>query len=187
MIIVSDNSATNILIDYLGRNYINKYIKSIGLANTRLLTNKVHFPANFKRATTKMADTTASDMAKTLADLENNKLFAEVTTKKITKILTEQEYTGKIPRLLPIWENVGASKIKIKKIANKTGTIVYQRDDFLTFSSDVAIIYTKTKKKIVMAIYMEGKGEKKHIFTPDNAANITMSKISLLLYKYFTK
>ncbi len=187
MIIVSDNSATNVLIDYLGKDYINKCIKSIGLANTRLLTEKVDFPANFKRAKTKMANTTAFDMAKTFIDLENFKLFDEKMTKKIIKILCEQEYNGKIPRLLPTWANLGVKRQKIIKIGNKTGTIVYERDNFLTYSSDVALIYPKRRRTIVMAIYMEGQGEKNHIFTSDNAANTTMSKIGLLLYNYFTQ
>jgi beta-lactamase class A len=60
MIIQSDNTATNILIDILGMDSINKFISSLGLENTRLQRKMMDFDAK-ERGLDNI--TCASDMA----------------------------------------------------------------------------------------------------------------------------
>jgi beta-lactamase class A len=55
MIIVSDNIATNILIDYLGLDTINSCMEKLGCHNTRL-----HNPLHFERYRT-LGTTTPRD------------------------------------------------------------------------------------------------------------------------------
>lgn len=186
MVIVSDNAGTNILIDYLGYDFINDYIKKdLGLKKTRLLTKKVDFPSKFRLKTTKMGSTTPFEVASTLKALEQHKLFSEKTSKKILKILTQQEYTNLIPRFLPTWSNTGYKARRIKLIGNKTGSIVYEDDNFFSIRGDVALIYAKGKRRFVLSIFHEGFGDSEHIFTPDNESNILASKISAILFERF--
>ncbi len=186
MIIVSDNAGTNILIDYLGKDFINNYInKKLGLKKTKLLTNKVDFPSKFRLKNTKMGSTTPHEIANTLKSLEGNKLFDKKTSRKLIKILTQQEYTNLIPRYLPTWSNVGYKEKKIKQIGNKTGSIVYEDDGYFSVRGDVALIYAKGKKRFVFSIFHDGPNDRNHIFTPENQANIVASKISKALFDYF--
>ncbi len=187
MIIVSDNAGTNVLIDYLGKDYINNYIsKNLNLKKTKLLTSKVDFPSKFRLKSTKMGSTTPFEISKTLKSLEENKLFDKKTSRKLIKILTQQEYSTLIPRYLPTWANVGYKENKIKQIGNKTGSIVYEDDDYYSVRSDTALIFAKGKKRFVFSIYHEGPEDRSHIFTPDNVPNIVASRISESLFNYLS-
>lgn len=188
MIIVSDNPCTNVLIEYLGKEKINQYIvKKLGLKKTKLLTSKVDFNKDFSLKNTKLGTTTPYEIAKTLKDLEQNKFFDKNTSRKIIGILTHQFYSESIPRYLPTWANVGMEKYKIKKIANKTGSITYEDDDYFTTRSDAALIYTKNRRRFVISIYHEGPMDNNHIYTADNKNKIIGSKISKILFDYFYK
>jgi len=188
MIIMSDNPATNVLIDYLGKDYINDYIsKDLQLEKTKLLTGKVDFPKNFRVENTKMGTTTPYEIATTLKKLEENKLFDKKTSKKIIEILSNQFFSNDIPRYLPTWINVGIKRYKIRKIANKTGSITYEDDNYFTTRSDAALIYTKNNRRFVIVIYHEGPSDYNHLYTPDNKYRIIGSRISKALFDYFFK
>ena len=186
MIIVSDNPCTNVLIEYLGKEKINQYIvKKLGLKKTKLLTNKVDFHKDFSFKNTKMGSTTPYEIALTLKKLEEDKLFDNKTSRKIIEMLTHQFYSESIPRYLPTWANVGMERYKIKRIANKTGSITYEDDDYFTTRSDAALIYTKNRRRFVISIYHEGSKDNNHIYTADNKNKIIGSKISAILFNYF--
>lgn len=188
MIVVSDNPCTNVLIEYLGKEKINRYIaEKLGLKKTKLLTNKIDFHKDFKLRDSKLGTTTAYEIALTLKKLEEDKLFDKNTSRKIIKILTHQFYSESIPRYLPTWANVGMERYKIKKIANKTGSITYEDDDYFTTRSDATLIYTKNRRRFVISIYHEGPKDNNHIYTADNKSKIIGSKISKILFDYFYK
>lgn len=188
MIIVSDNPCTNVLIEYLGKEKINQYIaKKLGLKKTKLLTSKIDFHKDFRLKSTKLGTTTPYEIALALKKLEEDKLFDKNTSRKIIRILTHQFYTESIPRYLPTWSNVGMERYKIKKIANKTGSITYEDDDYFTTRSDAALIYTKNRRRFVISIYHEGPRDNNHIYTADNKSKIIGSKISKALFDYFYK
>jgi hypothetical protein len=132
-----------------------------------------------------MGSTTPYEIAKTLKALEENKLFNKKTSRKLIKILTQQEYATLIPRYLPTWSNVGYKAKKIKQIGNKTGSIVYEDDGYYSVRGDAALIYAKGKKRFVVAVYHEGPNDRNHIFTPDNEPNIVASKVSEIIFNHF--
>ncbi len=81
MMIISDNVATNILIDYLGIDNINKTIKNIGCLDTELFSM-------FKSVEDEVfSETTAYDYYLVWKKLNNNELFNE----KITSVSTIYE------------------------------------------------------------------------------------------------
>jgi beta-lactamase class A len=114
MIVVSDNTATNLLIDKLGMKKIQHFIESLGLANTilgrKLMVAPHRPPANF---------TTPMDMFLLLQKLLQGKLLSQKNTRLALEILFRQQYNEKIPLLLP--QNV--------KTAHKTGEIQGVRHD----------------------------------------------------------
>lgn len=86
MMIISDNVATNILIDFLGIENINKSIKSIGCNNTKLYSN-------FKSVEDGVfSETTAYDHYLVWKKLNNCELFDEKITQEIIDITKNQKY-----------------------------------------------------------------------------------------------
>ena len=87
MMIISDNVATNILIDFLGIDNINKTIESIGCNDTKLYSK-------FKSVENEaFSETTAFDYYLVWKKINNNELFNEKMTKEIIDIIKNQKYT----------------------------------------------------------------------------------------------
>ncbi len=86
MMIISDNVATNILIDYLGIDNINKTIKNIGCLDTELFSM-------FKSVKDEVfSETTAYDYYLVWKKLNNKELFNEKITSEIINIIKNQKY-----------------------------------------------------------------------------------------------
>ena len=115
MIVVSDNTASNMLIDRLGMERINERIAAMGMGAT-VLGRKFMIDPNALHAKN---FTTAGDMARALARLERGELSSEAVRAQALGILLRQQYREKIPLLLP--PNV--------PVANKTGEISAHRHD----------------------------------------------------------
>lgn len=90
MMIISDNVATNILIDFLGIDNINKSIEFIGCKDTKLYSK-------FKSVENEVfSETTAYDYYLVWKKLNNAELFNEELTKEIIDIIKNQKYTEMI-------------------------------------------------------------------------------------------
>jgi len=114
MIVVSDNTATNLLMDRLGADKIQTMIDSLGLSKTLLLRKMMIAgnapPANY---------TSPLDMFALHKKLVLGELLSRESTDLAIGILSRQQYNEKIPLLLP----------KEVKVAHKTGEISGVRDD----------------------------------------------------------
>lgn len=114
MIVVSDNTATNLLIDKLNLSKVQAYIQQMGWKNTvlgrKMMVEPDAPPANF---------TTPLDMFHLLKALLQKNLLSEENTKLAIDILARQQYNEKIPLWLP----------KDVKVAHKTGEITGVRHD----------------------------------------------------------
>ena len=111
MIILSDNYATNILIDKLGIDNINKTIKEIGLKNTIL--NRKMFDR--EKAILGLENyISAGDIGYLLEKMYNKELIDEKSSEEMINILKNQRLNGKIPFFLQ------SLNPKIE-IAHKTG------------------------------------------------------------------
>ncbi len=121
MIILSDNTATNLLIDLLGMEHINQRLELLGCQKTRL--NRRLFD---DRASSQGVENyiTAKEIGLLLEKLERREVVSRTSSDEMLRILCNQRLNGKIPVLLP-------SGIKI---AHKTG-----EDTGITH--DVGIIY----------------------------------------------
>jgi beta-lactamase class A len=108
MITNSDNTATNILIDLLGFDYINDSFRKFGLKNTILRRKMMDFR---KRRRGIENYTTASDIAFLLEKIYKGKLIDERFSKMALYFLKNQKINDRIPRYLP----------KELEVAHKTG------------------------------------------------------------------
>lgn len=95
MMIISDNVATNIIIDFVGIGYINDTIKELGLNNTKLYSK-------FESCEDKVfGETTAEDYGHIYKLICNKKLWNEDISEKIIEILKNQQYTEMVGDGIP--------------------------------------------------------------------------------------
>ena len=111
MIILSDNYATNMLIDRCGIENINNFIKSNGLKNT-VLKRKMFDAIGASKGLENY--TSAKDMALLLEKIYNGTLVSKDASDKMLVVLKNQRLNSKIPFFLSSGEN----KVQI---AHKTG------------------------------------------------------------------
>ena len=126
MIILSDNYATNILIDKLDIDNINNTIKEIGLKNT-ILNRKMFDKEKVILGLENYIS--AEDIGNLLEKMYNNELIDEESSKEMINILKNQRLNSKIPFFLQ------SINPKIE-IAHKTG-------EDTNISHDVGIVFAK--------------------------------------------
>ncbi len=146
MIVVSDNTATNMLIERIGGDAVNARMDKLKLPRTRLM-RKIRGDGKQLKAAEGwsqaglleenkkygIGSSTSLEMIQLLEMLESGKLAG---SKEILEILKRQQYSDGIGR-----------KLDGLTIANKTGSLDHLR-------SDVGIVYTKSGP-IAMAITVE--------------------------------
>ena len=139
MIVVSDNSATNLTLDKVGSDNVNNFMDEIGLKQTRSL-RKIGGGGDSKAVTDPrlklfgIGVSSPRDMVKLLEMLEKGEVVSKEASAEMLSILKRQQYTDGIARNLP--DTVPS--------ASKSGALDRLR-------SDVGIIYTR-RGRIVMAI-----------------------------------
>lgn len=132
MITQSDNDATNRMIDRLGFDKINSYIKSNGYSNTVLSRKMLASTANGDNYTS------SKDAAKILENIYNHKCVSYEASEQMMTYLKAQERTGKIPAGVP-------SGVQT---ANKTGELD-------TVENDAAIVF-KDNAPYVLVVMSSG-------------------------------
>ncbi len=108
----SDNTATGMLIEQLGRDTINQHMRAIGMSNTWLKNPRLTRPPQSNQ-------TTAMDIHQLLIKLARYELISPLRTQHILSHMKEQIYRWGIPHRLP----------RSYSVSNKTGTLGFVRHD----------------------------------------------------------
>ena len=124
MIIVSDNAATNIMINRLSIANVNRTLESLGCEKTRL--NRLLFDSEASKKGIKNY-ITAGEMGMLLEKLWRGEVVSKEASAQMMEILLDQRLNGKLPFFI---DSMGID------IAHKTG-----EDDGI--SHDVGVIYAK--------------------------------------------
>jgi beta-lactamase class A len=182
MIVMSDNSATNLVIDHLGLENINARIAKLGLKDTYLYKKVftpvpagVVMPADQKRFG--LGKTTAREMATLMSKIVRCELAepgsparAEDTAlcDVAMKMLRVQFYRSAIPRYLD-----GMPGVASDSIANKTGSLDAVRND-------VAAVSTKNGVVIISAFTFNNKD---HSWGAEQEGELTIAKLARAIIK----
>lgn len=143
MIIVSDNIATNILIERLGIDNINKTCRDLGFNDT-ILHNKIDFEKYEKLGTS-----TPQDYGKFFEMLNRKELWSEKLSEEMLEIFKNQHYNSILTRDLPQYflDSEDTGDEELISIASKSGSMNACRNDggiFHTPYGDyIIIIFTK--------------------------------------------
>lgn len=138
MIITSDNTAANVLIELFGMDAVNRYCGSIGVKDTVLMRKMLDFGAVEKGLNNL---TTARDVCSIYLMLDAKKILTPVLCETAIEILKKQRRNSCLPRY--IWEDV--------EIAHKTGGV-----DYLTH--DAGIFYVN-EKKYYLGVFLQRCGD----------------------------
>ena len=163
MMLLSDNTATNMVLDYLGTDSVNERMNSLGFKSTRLMrrvggggdTKEGKIAENKKFG---LGATTPHEMVDILEKLERGQIINAAASKEMIELMKREQARFAIGRTIP------------DTVATKYGALDALR-------SCVGIIYSK-QGKIAMAITVDDMPVN---WSVDNAGYFMISKLSLIL------
>jgi beta-lactamase class A len=171
MIVVSDNTATNLVLDHVPAEYVNQQMDKLGLPATRAM-RKLTGPKGASGISTAGSDpanarfglgsSTPREMATLLEKMETGQVVSPEASKEMIKILLRQQDHNGIAR-----------RMGGMQVANKAGALDQLR-------SDVGVVYSP-RGKIVMAITCDDMP--KIDWTSDNLGLLMIAKIAEILVK----
>lgn len=169
MIVLSDNTATNLILNRIGGNAVNDRMASLGLPQTRVMRKILNKePSGVTREGAKpenkrwgLGRTTPHEMVTLLEKLNAGQLVDKASSDAMLGILKHQE------------DHEGmARKMKDLTVANKSGALDALR-------SDAGIVYTKSGGAIAMDITVDGIPEPD--WTPQNPGLLIISDVAEIL------
>jgi len=180
MVVLSDNTATNLAIDRLGLEHINSTLRAAGLKQT-VLYKKVYVPATGPMPADQprfgLGKTTAREMASIMERLAECNLSLDRAGPlagtlpgdgplcgALLHMLRNQQDRNSLPRYLEALDTSEHGSA----IANKTGALNQVRND-------VALIATKSGPVVIAAFTWENADQR---WTGDNEAEKTLGKLA---------
>jgi beta-lactamase class A len=174
MITLSDNTATNLILNRIGGNAVNARMAGLGLENTRVMRKILGDGNKLKPVPSGITDEGAKpenkkwgigrsspqEMVQLLEKLYHGELVNKQASADMIEVLKKQRDHNGIAR-----------DIKGAVVANKSGALDALR-------SDVGIVYT-ARGAIAIAITVDGMPEPN--WTPDNPGELMISALSELL------
>lgn len=174
MIVLSDNTATNMLIDDLGVETVNASIATHGWADTHL-AGLLQRTADGGRTTTSMSTTSPRDLADAFTRLWDGALLEPELTEQAKHIYGRQQHTDQLGRFLPFDPYSTETGEAAMTIASKGGSIRGVRND-------AGVIFTG-RTRYVLAIMTRDCPDQR--FHPDNLGSVVVSEVSRALYDHF--
>ena len=173
MIIVSDNTATNLILDRVGGDAVNDYLATLGLERTRVMRkirgdgNQLKPAQGWTREGLRPENqgfgigvSTSREMVRLLEMLEQGKVVDAESSRLVLQMLERQQYKDGIGR-----------KLEQFRVASKSGSLDALR-------SDVGIVHTP-HGRIAIAITVDGLPQID--YSPDNAAQKWIGEVSLAI------
>jgi beta-lactamase class A len=180
MIILSDNTATNYVIDQFAQVHddkleaVNSRMRSLGLRNTKLLNRLYSFATKKKTEEARrfgIGVSSPADMMMLLEKMAKGEIISQQACDSMITIMKGQYYLEAAARWLPFTED------STLWLANKTGSLDDRKIDVGLANS--------ANGKYVYAIFADGStdlGEQM-----DNKCTLAIAKVSRMLYDRFMK
>ena len=167
MMIVSDNTATNMTLDQVGIPNVNARIAAMGLKSTYLykkVFKKAEGPMPPDQPKFGLGKTTAREMAEALETIERCDLKDQALCEQMLKIMRGQQEHSMTPRYIESDPGVPHPEW----VANKIGAL----DDV---RNDVALVMYKDTPILISVFTWENKDQR---WTHDNAAEVLIASLA---------
>lgn len=172
MIIVSDNVATNMMIDFLGQDDINECIQKLGCKDTIL-----HNPIDFEKYR-QLGTSTVADYASIFIRLLKGELIGPKEDAQMLEIFKKQHYNSMLTKQFPVAlfdaEDCGAEAGAFWT-ASKSGSMDACRNDG-------GIVHTPYGEYVLV---MFNKEFSDAMYYPEHPATVFGSKVSKLLFDQY--
>ena len=165
MMLISDNTATNMVLDYLTTDAVNARMNSLGFKSTRIMrrvgrggeSKEGREPDNKRFG---LGATTPHEMVEILAKLDRGEIISTAASKEMLDLMKREQARYAIGRT-----------IADTPVASKYGALDHLR-------SCVALVYSK-RGKIAIAITVDDMPDVN--WSVDNPGYLLMSRLSLIL------
>lgn len=173
MIVVSDNTATNMVIEHIGLETTNTFCAQHGFRATRLV-GKLQLPETLMNEAQRRGErnrTTAADMLGMLVGLERGDLLPPPQTETARDVLKAQQLDDGLARLLPTDEDIDTPPLTV---ASKSGSIRGVRHD-------VGIVYREDAPLYALAVMTSGSRDLRS--NADNEGLKLIAEVSRRIYE----
>ncbi|MGG1658809.1 serine hydrolase [Brevibacillus sp. NRS-1366] len=167
MIIQSDNTATNMMIDLVGTESIRAAMSKTEMKGSQFYNKLMVVPAELEGYN----EVTAADMGSHLRYLATGKVISYDSCLKMIAILKQQQHRDRIPFLLPDPDGDVIGMVPKWEFAGKTGSVT-------NITHDVGILYTGSHA-VTISLLNKGLEQK--------AAATVMAQIGSLVYGVYGK
>jgi beta-lactamase class A len=148
MMIISDNSATNMCVDLAGLDYINKTMRDLGLRETTLFLRLGDRSAGLDAR--KMSVSTAGEMVSLMGRIARHEIVDEASSEDMLRIMRRSDYRHELSGELPWNEmNMLGDDPKQAWVAEKGGS-------FLNGVRTSAAVFKGPRGSFVMSVFCEG-------------------------------
>jgi len=180
MIVVSDNTATNMVIDRVGVASMNETMRNLGLEKTisegKLMVKTEDELQGEESGFKGYSRSTPEELLTILVALYQGKILDKENTNLAIQIMKAQKYvTDMIGRYLPYNPEDSSEKGSRVQIASKSGSITGVRND-------IGIIWGPT---VTYAVAMMTTNCNDERFYPDNEGQLTVARISEEIFDYY--
>ncbi len=175
MIIVSDNTATNMVIDLCGQDAINAYLQNLGLSQTKLI-GKLQLSESKQNEAQRRGErnsTCAADMLGLLMRLEQRDLLPDDLTKVALDILKKQQFTECLSRYLPRDAELFDDYVTV---ASKSGCL-------RGLWHDAGIVYDKNYQPLYALVVMTD-GSADESFSWEQEGMMFIANVSRAVYSF---
>ena len=147
MIIISDNSATNMVIDLVGLEQVNETMRSFGLEQTTIFQRLGDTKAGLDAR--KMSVSTAGEMTRLLELIARHEAVSPEASEDMLRIMRRQDYRHELTRLLP-WNEMNILENHTENwVAEKGGS-------FLNGIRTSGAIFHSPRGQFAMSVFCEG-------------------------------
>jgi D-alanyl-D-alanine carboxypeptidase (penicillin-binding protein 5/6)/beta-lactamase class A len=170
MMVYSDNTATNLVLDKIGIGATAARMEAWGYPNTKIHAKSFRgsttsvFPERTKRFG--LGSTTAREMITLLEKIHRGELVSQEACKEMLEHLKKCDDRDKFSRFLP----------EKTVVAHKTGSVSDAR-------ADAGILYLKSGPVAVCVLTQENNDK---TWRPDNEGNLLCARVAKEVYDYFT-
>lgn len=172
MIVLSDNTAANLLIDLVGIDAVNSSMEALGLRGTVLENKLMRAPAG-----SPPSRSTPADLGRLLLLIAGSSILTATSCEEMLAILRRQHHTDQITRRITDYDGYLEQGLEpMVKVASKSGAIRGTRND-------VALVERKNLRYVIALMSRECADRR---FYVDNEAAVLLADISGFIDAYFS-